>query len=147
MNHQNVQPSAETAEGGLVSTLHALLRPLGKADVLNGLDNNADEREVMGRLVEMGEGIDADGPTLAGLQAFVTASRVLPNPHSNVLRARVERYAFDPESPHRMIALKALSSVSPEAKIAFEREEKARIGNLAHVESAKIRGCCAGHDF
>lgn len=146
MNHQNVQPSAEAAEESLVNASRSSLAPFGKAHILDGLNDNADENEVMGRLVEMGEGIDADGPTLAGLQAFVAASQVLTGPHANVLRARVERYAFDPESPHRMIALKALSSVSPEAKFAFEREENVRVGNLAHVESAKIRGCCAGHD-
>lgn len=127
-------------------TSHLSCALLGKAHILDGLNNNADEKEVMGRLVEMGGGIDANGPTLSELQALLAAGRILSREHADVLRARVNRYATDSESPYRIIALKALSVVDPEVKIVYEKEEKKRIGSLAQIESGKIRGCCAGHD-
>lgn len=146
MIHQNIQPSAEIAEEDSLNALRASLAPFGKAHILDGLNDNASKKEIMGRLVEMGGGINADGPTLSELQALLAAGCILSREHADVLRARVNRYATDSESPHRMIALKALSAVDPEVKIVYEKEEKKRIGNLAQIESGKIRGCCAGHD-
>ena len=151
MSKMEIQPSAETKGGGLVSALRTRLAPFGEAHVLDDLPDDADEVKVMGRLVEMGSGMGTNGekrePTLAELQAFVAASSILTGTHSNALRARVERYAFDPQSPHRMIALEALSSVSPAAKAIFEKEKGGHIENLRKNESSAIRGCCVGHEF
>ena len=150
MSKMDIQPSGETTERKYVPALRTALKPFGRARVLDDLPDDADEVKVMGRLVEMGSGMGTNGekpePTLAELRAFVAASRILTGTHSNALRARVERYAFDPQSPHRMIALEALSSVSPAARAIFEREKEGHIENLRKNGSSVIRGCCAGHD-
>jgi hypothetical protein len=140
-----------------VAALRQSLAPLGHADVLNGLPDNADERQIMGRLMEMGQGMseepDSDPakeklPSKPELRAYVAASKHLSPEHAGVLLARVQEHAYQSESPYHAIALNALAEGGDKAAqgiLATKRQ--AEIKKARAEQGTRVRGCCEGHEF
>lgn len=144
----------ELPHTGLVSFLRDTLRDKGYPDVLEGLPDDADERMIMGRLVELGPGMTEEGdpaadkvPNFSEFEAFVTAGAILQTPaYREDLLSRVRQHAYDPQSPHRQEALQALCSIDPAAAKILEAEQRAvREALAAQARTAVRHTCCGDH--
>jgi hypothetical protein len=149
-----VSEQMELPHTGIVSYLRETLLEKGYPDVLAGLPDDADERSIMARLVEIGPGmtdnadpIESKQPDMREFKAYVTAASALATPaYSEDLLGRVKMHAYDPQSPHRTEALQALSEIDPAAARILESERKRERDALAEqTRGAMQHTCCGGH--
>lgn len=138
-----------------VVRIREALAPLGLEACLSGLENDADERDIMGRLVEIGPDIPENGeveqgkqPTAQEMKGYIAASRHVSPAAAAMLKARVQRLAYNPTSPHRGMALRALAEGGDAAAMEIVKaEEAARLAEMQAQEGRRVRTCfCPGDD-
>lgn len=130
----DVSPDSVEQSTSTVAALRTALTPFGYAAVLDALPDDADEREIMGRLVEMGADLSspkgAEGklhPTPKELMAFVVASTFLKDTsHRDVLLGRVRIHTYSDDKEEAIMAHRALAHVDPvSAAIVLHHEHQA----------------------
>ncbi len=116
-----------------VAALREALAPFGYGGILDGLSDDADDREIMGRLVEMGADLNgpngAEGklhPTAKELAAFVAASKYFRDTaHRDVLLGRVRIHTYSGDPAEAIMAHRALSHVDPvSARIVLHHDHQ-----------------------
>ena len=132
----------------LVPDLRVALAPFGLASVVDGFDPLlVGEEELMGRLVELGPGIDADDAAVkSAYAARVAVASRLGNPaHQTSVLAPLRAAAFDPESPRRMAALKALAEVDEAAATMLRLECERELASRARETRVGFATCMGTH--
>lgn len=110
-----------------------LLALYGRRHILDGLPDNATEKDLMPRLVEYGVSV------YAGFRLLVDISQLLSVPqHRDDLLRPVRAVAYDAQSPDRVRALQALSKIDGGARDAL-RMEVERAESVAAAQKAETR--------
>lgn len=123
--------------------LRMLVLSLGPADAV---PEDADERELMRYLVEAGPGLGSDSADVRAAYALrVEASKCLrDHAQQTTVLAPLRAAAFDPASPRRMDALRALASVDEAAAAVLRIEEERAVAARTEEARVGLRRCMGG---
>ncbi len=133
-----------------VEVLLEALKPLGRADLLEGLPTNASEKQIMGRLVEAGASLaEGSGPTRGEFEVYAVVTPFLSPEAASYLNERIDTPLYDASAPGRKEALQVRAEHGDiAAQKTLEREEAAaRPKIIASEITTQIRGCCEGQNF
>ena len=130
--------------------LRTELSKFGYDSLLEGVADDADDRKLMGRLVEIGSPLGDDGkkqPSRKEFDALVAASRFVAGKDRDALLSRVRRYTQQENSPFKMMAHEALAPIESSSADAVKHAREQQIAESRKQATGKVYGCCAGHEF